>query len=77
LGVKEHWRQKEESGMQSEAELPKIAYNVEETIRITGLKRTTLWKAVKSGKLRKCYTGTDRLLFTLEAIKEFLNGRYN
>jgi len=61
--------------MNSGAELPKLAYNLEETIRITGLKRTTLWKAVKSGKLKKCYTGTDRLLFTLEAIREFLTKR--
>jgi hypothetical protein len=61
--------------MRSEDELPKLAYNLEETIRITGLKRTTLWKAVKSGKLKKCDTGTDRLLFTLEAIREFLSNR--
>lgn len=61
--------------MQSEAELPKLAYNLQETMQITGLKRTTLWKAVKSGRLKKAYPGIDRLLFTLEAIQEFMNNR--
>lgn len=61
--------------MISGAELPKLVYNMKETQQITGLGRTTLWKAVRSGKLRKVNTGTDRVLFTLEAIEEFLNGR--
>jgi hypothetical protein len=61
--------------MTSEAELPKLVYTIKETETITQLKRTTLWKAVRSGKLRKVNTGTDRVLFTLDAIKEFLNGR--
>jgi hypothetical protein len=61
--------------MTSEAELPKLVYTIKETETITQLKRTTLWKAVRSGKLRKVNTGTDRVLFTLQAIEEFLNGR--
>lgn len=61
--------------MQSEAELPKLAYNLQETMQITRLGRTTLWKAVKSGQLKKAYPDLDRLLFTLEAIQEFMNNR--
>lgn len=53
-------------------QLPVLTYTVKEAMRITNLSRTTLWKAVRSGKLRPCYTGTRRLLFTIKALEEFL-----
>jgi predicted DNA-binding transcriptional regulator AlpA len=37
---------------------------------ITGLSRTTIWKLVKSGKLKPCQNTGRRLLFTLDAILE-------
>jgi len=54
--------------------LPKLTYTEQEVMQITGLSRTSLWKARKAGKLRACSVGCRRLLFTLEAIEKFLNG---
>ncbi len=56
------------------ADLPKLTYTVQEAIRLTNLSRCTLWRAVVRGKLKKCRTGTRRLLFTLQALQEFLDG---
>ena len=59
--------------MQLEDKLPKFAYNMKEAQRITGLGRTTLWKAVKRGQLERCYiAGVDRVFFTLEALRNFM-----
>jgi predicted DNA-binding transcriptional regulator AlpA len=63
--------------MTAEDNLPKLVFNVKETQQITGLSRTSLWKAVKKGHLKRCHIGMDRLLFTLEAIKEFMTANSN
>ena len=51
--------------------LPKIAYTIQEAMQMTSLSRTTLWAAVKKGKL-KCIRVGRRVLFTLQALEEFL-----
>jgi excisionase family DNA binding protein len=53
--------------------LPQLIYTVREAVQITRLSRTTLWKAVKSGKLKTCRIGARRVLFTLTALQDFLN----
>ena len=40
---------------------------------ITHLSRTTLWKAIKSGKLKPCTLGIRKLLFTPKAVNDFMN----
>ena len=50
----------------------KIVYNLKEVMEITGLSRTTIWKAVQSGRLKKAQTGIRKLLFTQRALEEFL-----
>jgi len=49
----------------------KLAFNIREAERITGLGRTTLWKAISGGQL-KCYKVGRRVLFSLEHLKLFL-----
>jgi excisionase family DNA binding protein len=49
----------------------KLAFNIKEAERITGLGRTTLWKAINEGQL-KCYKVGRRVLFSLEHLKLFL-----
>ena len=51
--------------------LPKIVYSIKEATQITDLSRTTLWKAVRDGKLQ-CVRIGRRVLFTLQALEEFL-----
>jgi excisionase family DNA binding protein len=51
--------------------LPKLSHSVKEAEKITGLCRTTLWKAINSGKLN-CYKVGRRVLFSSEHLREFL-----
>ena len=56
------------------AELPKLVCNIPETCHILGdISRSTLWRLCKAGKLKPVRIGR-RVLFTLRAINDFLNG---
>ena len=57
-----------ESGNKS---LPQIGYSLREAQKITGLGRTTLWKAMEEGKL-KCFKVGRRRIFSLGHLEEFL-----
>ena len=52
--------------------LPKLVFTIEETCQLLSLSRTTIWKLVKSKKLKVCRVGR-RVLFTLQAIQDFLD----
>jgi len=56
-----------------QSQLPQLAYTIKEAQRITKLSRTSLWKAVRTGKLKRCLIGSRRVLFTLRALEDFLN----
>lgn len=49
----------------------KLGHSVKEAQRITGLGRTTLWKAINKGRL-KCFKVGRRILFSPEHLQEFL-----
>ena len=51
--------------------LPKIGYSIKEAEKITGLGRTTLWKAIEEGRL-KCFKVGRRRIFSLAHLEEFL-----
>jgi excisionase family DNA binding protein len=51
--------------------LPKLGYSIKEAQRITGIGRTTLWKAINKGKLRHFRVGR-RILFSPEHLQDFL-----
>ena len=59
--------------MQVEARLPKLVFTAKEVCEILDICRTSLWKLVKSGKLKRLYTGTRRLLFAVKTVEEFIN----
>ena len=49
----------------------RLGLSVKEAISITGLGRTTLWKAIRKGKL-KCFKVGRRVLFSPAHLQEFL-----
>lgn len=51
--------------------LPKLGYSVKEAEKITGLGRTTLWKAVEERRL-KCFRIGRRVLFSEDHLRSFL-----
>lgn len=53
------------------APLSKIGFSYKEAQKMTGLGRTTLWKAVEEGKL-KCFKVGRRRLFSAEHLSDFL-----
>jgi excisionase family DNA binding protein len=53
------------------AALPKLGYSVREAEKITGLGRTTLWKAIDEGRL-KCFRVGRRVLFSEDHLRSFL-----
>ena len=53
------------------ARLPKLGFSVKEAEKITGLGRTTLWKAVDDGRL-KCFRVGRRVLFSEDHLRSFL-----
>ena len=52
---------------------PKLIYSVPETCKALQISRTTLWKLVKTRRLKPLRIGR-RVLFTTQALEEFLNG---
>ncbi|MFP5262024.1 MAG: helix-turn-helix domain-containing protein [Blastocatellia bacterium] len=51
--------------------LPKIGFSIKEAQKITGLGRTTLWKALNDGRLKYFSVGR-RKLFSIEHLQDFL-----
>lgn len=52
--------------------VPKLTYSIPEVCAALQISRTTLWKLVRSRRLKPIRIGR-RVLFTLKAIEEFLN----
>jgi excisionase family DNA binding protein len=59
--------------MSSTIETPKLTYSIPEVCKALQISRTTLWKLVKSRRLKPVPIGR-RVLFSLRTIDEFLNG---
>ena len=49
----------------------RLTYTIEEACMIIGISRTTLWKAIRAGKL-SCYRIGRRVLFSEEHMTGFL-----
>jgi excisionase family DNA binding protein len=52
---------------------PKLTYSIPEACKALQISRTTLWKLVKSRRLKPLRIGR-RVLFTTRALEEFLIG---
>jgi excisionase family DNA binding protein len=52
---------------------PKLTYSVPEVCKALQISRSTLWRLVRSRRLKPVRIGR-RVLFTLKAVDEFLNG---
>ena len=59
--------------MSTTSDTAKLTYTISETCRALQISRTTLWKLVKSRRLKPVRIGR-RVLFTTRALEEFLNG---
>jgi excisionase family DNA binding protein len=55
----------------SDEAINRLGHSFKEAENITGLCRTTLWKAINAGKL-KSYKVGRRVLFSPDHLKEFL-----
>ncbi len=55
------------------ANIPKLTYSVPEVCEALQISRTTLWKLVRSRRLKPVRIGR-RVLFSLKAVEEFLDG---
>jgi excisionase family DNA binding protein len=53
--------------------VPKLTYSIPEVCEALQISRTTLWKLVRSRRLKPVRIGR-RVLFSLKAVEEFLNG---
>ena len=53
--------------------VPKLTYSVPEVCEALQISRTTLWKLVRSRRLKPVRIGR-RVLFSLKAVEDFLNG---
>jgi excisionase family DNA binding protein len=53
--------------------VPKLTYSIPEVCEALQISRTTLWKLVRSRRLKPVRIGR-RVLFSLQAVEEFLNG---
>jgi len=53
--------------------VPKLTYSIPEVCDALQISRTTLWKLVRSRRLKPVRIGR-RVLFSLKAVEEFLNG---
>lgn len=53
--------------------LPQILYTVKEACQILNLSRTSIWKAIKSGRLKPSVLSIRRVLFTRKALEDFAN----
>ena len=56
---------------ESEQALPRLVYSVKEASIITGLCRTTLWRAMNKGALGYFRQGR-RVLFSLDHLRSFM-----
>ena len=52
--------------------VPKLTYSIPEVCEALQISRTTLWKLVRSRRLKPVRIGR-RVLFSLKAVEEFLN----
>ena len=52
---------------------PKLTYSIREVCESLQISRTTLWKLVRSRRLKTVRIGR-RVLFSLKSIDDFLNG---
>ena len=57
----------------STTEIPKLTYSIPEVCEALQISRTTLWKLVKSRRLKPVRIGR-RVLFPARALDEFLYG---
>ena len=57
----------------STQQTPKLTYSIPEVCKALQISRTTLWKLVKSRRLKPVRIGW-RVLFSLQTVDEFLNG---
>jgi len=55
----------------NDKDMGRLGLSIKEAISITGLGRTTLWKAIRKGKLR-CFKIGRRILFSPDHLQEFL-----
>ena len=53
--------------------VPKLTYSVPEACEALQISRTTLWKLVRSRRLKPVRIGR-RVLFSLKALEDFING---
>ena len=53
--------------------VPKLTYSIPEVCEALQISRTTLWKLVRSRRLKPVRIGR-RVLFSLKALEDFLNG---
>ena len=53
--------------------VPKLTYSIPGVCEALQISRTTLWKLVRSRRLKPVRIGR-RVLFSLKAVEEFLNG---
>jgi excisionase family DNA binding protein len=53
--------------------VPKLTYSIPEVCEALQISRTTLWKLVRSRRLKPVRIGR-RVLFSLKALEAFLNG---
>ena len=53
--------------------VPKLTYSVPEVCEALQISRTTLWKLVRSRRLKPVRIGR-RVLFSMKALEDFLNG---
>jgi excisionase family DNA binding protein len=53
--------------------VPMLTYSIPEVCEALQISRTTLWKLVRSRRLKPVRIGR-RVLFGLKAVEEFLNG---
>jgi excisionase family DNA binding protein len=59
--------------MSTTSDAPKLTYSIPEACKALQISRTTLWKLVKSRRLKPLRIG-HRVLFTTRALEEFLIG---
>ena len=53
--------------------VPKLAYSIPEVCEALQISRTTLWKLVRSRRLKPVRIGR-RVVFSLKAVEDFMNG---
>jgi excisionase family DNA binding protein len=53
--------------------VPKLTYSISEVCKALQISRTTLWKLVRSRRLKPVRIGR-RVLFSLKTLEEFVNG---